>query len=190
MLPLTENDQQLLLRMAREALMEFVNHAEIPEVPEPAESLRQPGGVFVTLRKAKSLRGCIGVVETDKPLYASVRQCAGWAAANDPRFPPVRKDEVAGLNIEISVLSPLFDISPENVEVGRHGLLVSLGARRGLLLPQVAEQWNWNREQFLDETCRKAGLPAGAWRQQARVQAFTAEVFEESHPAHSSHPAA
>ena len=107
-----------------------------------------------------------------------------------PAFSPVRKDEVAGLNIEISALSPLFDIAPEDIEVGRHGLLISLGASRGLLLPQVAVQWKWNREQFLEETCRKAGLPADAWRQEAKVQAFTAQVFEEPHQTRSSHPAA
>ena len=92
------------------------------------------------------------------------------------------KREVNGLNLEISVLSPLSDIAPENIEVGRHGLVISRGALRGLLLPQVAVQWKWDREQFLEETCRKAGLPPDAWRQGARIQAFTAQVFEEPHP--------
>jgi uncharacterized protein (TIGR00296 family) len=100
------------------------------------------------------------------------------------------KREVKGLNLEISVLSPLADIAPEDIEVGRNGLLISRGAMRGLLLPQVAVQWNWSREQFLEETCRKAGLPPDAWQQGARIQAFTAQVFEEPHPAHSPHPAA
>ena len=94
-----------------------------------------------------------------------------------------------GLNLEISVLSPLSDIAPENIEVGRHGLIISHQGLRGLLLPQVAVQWKWNREQFLEETCRKAGLPIDAWRQGARIQAFTAQVFEEPHTASSSHPA-
>jgi uncharacterized protein (TIGR00296 family) len=97
---------------------------------------------------------------------------------------------VSGLNFEISVLSPLSGIAPENIEVGRHGLAISHGAMRGLLLPQVAVQWKWNREQFLEETCRKAGLPPDAWQKGARIQAFTAQVFEEPSPAHSSHPAA
>src|SRR5271169_2716249 len=100
------------------------------------------------------------------------------------------KREVEGLHMEISVLSPLADIAPENVEVGRHGLVISQGAMRGLLLPQVAVQWKWNREQFLDETCGKAGLSPEAWRQGARIQAFTAQVFEEPHATRSSHPAA
>jgi len=94
------------------------------------------------------------------------------------------------LNLEISVLSPLSDIAPEEIEVGRHGLVISRGALRGLLLPQVAVEWKWDREQFLAETCHKAGLPPDAWRQGARIQAFTAQVLEEPHPARSSHPAA
>jgi AmmeMemoRadiSam system protein A len=190
MLPLTEAHQQTLLRMAREALVGYLELAEIPQVPEPEEALRQHCGAFVTLRKGKGLRGCIGVTEADKPLYLTVRECAVWAALHDPRFPPVMKREVGGLNLEISVLSPLTDIAPDDIEVGRHGLMISRGGRRGLLLPQVAVQWNWKREQFLEETCRKAGLPPDAWRQGARIQAFTAQVFEELHPASSSHPAA
>jgi AmmeMemoRadiSam system protein A len=190
MLPLTETDQQTLLRMAREALVGYLNSGSIPDIPEPAESLRQPCGAFVTLRSGHRLRGCIGLVETQNPLYVTIRQCAVWAAVNDPRFPPVPKTEADALNIEISVLSPLFDIAPEAVEVGRHGLLISRGMHRGLLLPQVAVQWKWSREQFLDETCRKAGLPSDAWRRGVSIQAFTAQVFEETRPAHSSHPAA
>jgi hypothetical protein len=190
MLPLTETEQQTLLRMAREALVGFLESGHIPEVPEPAEALRQHCGAFVTLRRGKNLRGCIGVIEANAPLYITVRDCAVWAALRDPRFPPVMKREVAGLNLEISVLSPPVDIAPENVEVGRHGLIISRGALRGLLLPQVAVQWKWDREQFLEETCGKAGLPPDAWRHGARIQAFTAQVFEESHRANSSHPAA
>ena len=189
MLPLTETDQQTLLRMAREALVGYLNSGEIPKVTEPAETLRQPCGAFVTLRKGKNLRGCIGVIAADNPLYTTVRECAVWAAVQDPRFPPVAKREVRELNLEISVLSPLSDIAPQNIEVGRHGLVISHQGRRGLLLPQVAVQWKWNREQFLEETCRKAGLPNDAWRHGARIQAFTAQVFEEPHTASSSHPA-
>ena len=190
MLPLTETDQQTLLRMAREALVGYLNLAEIPKVPEPAEALRQPCGAFVTLRKGKNLRGCIGVIETNQPLHKTVRECAVWAALHDPRFPPVSKSEVRGLNVEISVLSPLTDIAPDDIEVGRHGLMISQGTLRGLLLPQVAVEWKWDRERFLNETCHKAGLPANAWRSGARIQAFTAQVFEEPPAARSSHPAA
>jgi len=190
MLPLTESDQRTLLRLAREALVGYLHSAEIPKIPEPSEALRQHCGAFVTLRKGNNLRGCIGVTEATKPLYLAVRECAVWAGLHDPRFPPVTKREVGGLNLEISVLSPLFDIAPEDIEVGRHGLVISRGGLRGLLLPQVAVQWKWDRQQFLEETCEKAGLPPEAWREGARIQAFTAQVFEEPHPADSSHPAA
>ena len=190
MLPLTDSDQRTLLRMAREALEGFLNSGEMPPVGEPGEALLQPCGAFVTLRKGRNLRGCIGVTEAAKPLYLTVRECAVWAALHDPRFPPVAKGEVKGLNLEISVLSPLFDITPDQVEVGKHGLFISHGALRGLLLPQVAEQWKWDREQFLAETCRKAGLPSNAWQHGARIRAFTALVFEEPHNMDSSHPAA
>ena len=190
MLPLTETDQQTLLRLAREALVGYLNSAQLPKVEVPGEALRQHCGAFVTLRKGKNLRGCIGVTEANKPLYITVRECAVWAALHDPRFPPVTKGEIGGLNLEISVLSPLFDIPPEKVEVGRHGLLISLGALRGLLLPQVAVEWKWNRQQFLEETCAKAGLPSDAWRHEARIQAFTAQVFGEPHSDTSYHPAA
>jgi AmmeMemoRadiSam system protein A len=190
MLPLSETDQQVLLRMAREALLEHLHLAEASEVPEPAEALRQHCGAFVTLRKGNKLRGCIGIIEAKKPLYLTVRECAVWAALHDTRFPPVKKTEVRELTLEISVLSPLSDIAPENIEVGVHGLLISRGHQRGLLLPQVAVQWKWDREQFLNETCRKAGLPLDAWWQGASIKAFTAQVFEEPHPRSSSHPAA
>jgi AmmeMemoRadiSam system protein A len=190
MLPLTEADQQTLLRMAREAIVEYLHRNRLPEVEEPAEALRQPCGAFVTLRKGKRLRGCIGYVEAVKPLYTTVRECAVAAALHDPRFPPVAPQEVLELSLEISVLSPLAEIAPEKIEVGRHGLLISRGAQRGLLLPQVAMEWHWNREQFLEETCLKAGLPSDAWRHSTTIQAFTAQVFEEPDPARSSHSAA
>jgi AmmeMemoRadiSam system protein A len=189
MLPLTEADQITLLRMAREAIEECVCHRWLAEIPEPAEVLRQPCGAFVTLREGKHLRGCIGYVEAVRPLYTTVRECAVAAALHDPRFPAVTPEEVPELSLEISVLSPLTEIVPEEIEIGRHGLLISRGAQRGLLLPQVPMEWNWTREQFLEETCLKAGLPPDAWQHGARIQAFTAQVFEETGPAPASHPA-
>jgi AmmeMemoRadiSam system protein A len=190
MLPLSETDQHNLLRIAREALVCYLDFAQLSEIAEPSAALSQVCGAFVTLHRGECLRGCIGVVTPSKPLYATVRECAVWAALQDPRFPPVTKAEVPGLNFEISVLSPLVDIAPDEIEVGRDGLLVSVGAMRGLLLPQVATQWKWNREKFLEETCRKAGLPPNAWREGARIQAFTAQVFAEPQLSRSSHPAA
>jgi len=179
MLPLAESEQQFLLRLARQALEEAVRQHRLSEIEEPAGTLREPCGAFVTLHKGGRLRGCIGYVEPLKPLFATVRECAVAAALHDPRFEPVAPKELPALRLEISVLSPLVDTAPDQIEVGRHGLLISKGGQRGLLLPQVAVEWKWNREQFLEETCWKAGLPPDAWRHGARIQAFTAQVFQE-----------
>ena len=177
---LTDAEKDRLLELARKALEEAVRWGRLSGVAEPLESLRTPCGAFVTLTKGGRLRGCIGHIDARKPLYATVRECARAAALDDPRFPPVTPPELSLLHLEISILSPLLDIAPQQVEVGRHGLLISRGAQRGLLLPQVAVEWNWDREQFLAETCLKAGLPGNAWQHGARIQAFTAEVLRES----------
>jgi AmmeMemoRadiSam system protein A len=191
MLQLTDAEKHRLLELARTALEEVVRCGRLSEVAEPAEALRTPCGAFVTLYKGRRLRGCIGHIEAYRPLYATVRECARAAALEDPRFEPVVPAELVSLRIEISVLSPLVNIAPQDVEVGRHGLLISRGAQRGLLLPQVAVEWNWEREQFLEETCLKAGLPPDAWRHGAKIQAFTAEVLQEpSKRAHSASPPA
>jgi len=190
MLQLTDAEKQRLLDLARKALEEVVRLGRMSEPAEPAGALQTPCGAFVTLYKGRRLRGCIGLVEARRPLYATVRECARAAALDDPRFDPVAPAELLSLRLEISILSPLVDIAPQDVEVGRHGLLISRGAQRGLLLPQVAVEWNWEREQFLEETCLKAGLPADAWQHGARIQAFTAQVLQEpSKRAHPSPPA-
>jgi len=191
MLQLTDDQKDRLLELARTALGEAVRSGKVSEVAESAEALKTPCGAFVTLTRRGHLRGCIGHIEAARPLYATVRECARAAALDDPRFDPVTPAELSSLQIEISILSPLVDIAPHEVEVGRHGLLISDGGRRGLLLPQVAEEWNWNREQFLQETCMKAGLPADAWQHGARIQAFTAQIVKEpSTLARSSSPTA
>ena len=191
MLRLTDAEKDRLLVLARAALEEAVRLGRVSQVAEPAEVLQTPCGAFVTLTNGRRLRGCIGHVEALKPLYATVRECARAAALDDPRFDPVTPSELPFLQLEISILSPVLDIAPQQVEVGRHGLLISRGSRRGLLLPQVAVEWNWGREKFLEETCLKAGLPANAWQHGARIQAFTAEVLKEpSTLARSSSPAA
>jgi hypothetical protein len=191
MLQLTDAEKHRLLELARTALEEVVRLGRMSEVAEPAEALQTPCGAFVTLEKRGQLRGCIGHIEALRPLYATVRECARAAALEDPRFEPVAPAELSSLRLEISILSPLVDIAPQGIEVGRHGLLVSRGARRGLLLPQVAAEWNWDREQFLEETCLKAGLPPDAWRHGARIQAFTAQILKEpSRRAHSASPSA
>ncbi len=180
MLPLSEDARDLLLRLARQALEQAVRTGRLPQIDPPPGAPQEPCGAFVTLHKHGRLRGCVGYIESALPLYQTVRECARAAALQDRRFEPVEPEEVAGLEMEISVLSPLEDITPERVEVGRHGLLVSRGYLRGLLLPQVPVEWHWDRETFLSETCRKAGLPADEWRHGARIQAFTAQVFAET----------
>jgi len=176
---LSEAEQQELLRVARQALEESVRHHRLSKVEEHQGPLGEKCGAFVTLHKAGRLRGCIGYVEAVRPLCQTVRECARAAALEDPRFSPVTPDELGSLRLEISALSPLTEIRPEQVEVGRHGLLISRGFQRGLLLPQVPVEWKWDRERFLSETCLKAGLPTDAWKHGATIQAFTAQVFSE-----------
>jgi uncharacterized protein len=179
MWPLAEEHGRILLSVARQALAEAVAGRSLPDPAELSGALVVRAGAFVTLRVGGSLRGCIGQVEAERPLVRAVAECAAAAALEDPRFPPVSPAELESLDIEISVLSPLFDINPMEIEVGRHGLLISSGFQRGLLLPQVAVEWRWDSLRFLEETCRKAGLPADAWRRGARVQGFTTQVFVE-----------
>jgi AmmeMemoRadiSam system protein A len=193
MSPLTESEQQGLLRLARQALEESVRGQGLPQVEGQALEgrLAEPGAAFVSLHKGGRLRGCIGYVQALMPLYQTVCECAKNAALHDPRFDPVDPEELSQLDLEISVLSPMQEIQPEQVEVGRHGLLVSRGSQRGLLLPQVAVEFRWDRATFLGETCLKAGLPFEAWKHGARIHAFTAQVFGESRSApRSSHHAA
>lgn len=187
--PLTEEDRKVLLKLARQALE--VGVCGVLEPKEPSEltpALLEHRGAFVTLRKQEDLRGCIGHVETSAPLYTTVQECAVAAALSDPRFRPVTPDETPLLRMEISVLSPPSEIAHDQIVIGQHGLIITRGRRRGLLLPQVPVTWNWTREQFLEETCLKAGLPPDAWKKGARIEAFTAEVFEEPSPASAPFP--
>jgi AmmeMemoRadiSam system protein A len=174
-----EHDRALLLRLAREAIAAKVGAA-------PAHAAATSGvlgaarGAFVSLHTRGNLRGCIGHIEANEPLGKVVPRCAVAAATADPRFPPISPDELEHIDIEISLLGPLEPIGgPAEVEIGRHGLVVELGWHRGLLLPQVATELNWNAETFLAHTCRKAGLPRDAWKNGARVWRFEAEVFGE-----------
>ena len=177
---LTEQERQILLGLAREALEKGVRGESLQEeVPALPAALLAPQGAFVTLHNQERLRGCIGHVRGDQPLYQTVRECAVAAGLSDLRFPCVAPEEVPLIHVEISVLSELQVVTPEQVEVGKHGLLISRGHRRGLLLPQVAVEWDWTRETFLEETCRKAGLPPDAWQHGATIETFTAEVFGE-----------
>ena len=130
-------------------------------------------------QRGERLRGCVGYVLPTSPVYRAVAETARAAAFDDNRFPPVTRDEAPHLAIELSILSPPRAIQPEEIEIGRHGLLISWQGRRGLLLPQVPVERAWDRTIFLEQTCRKAGLPADAWQRGAAIEAFTAEVFGE-----------
>ncbi len=171
-----------LLRVARESLEHFLNNRQRTEFTTETPELQTKRAVFVTLRKRDSgdLRGCIGQSEPRYPLIEAVARTAISAAVDDSRFPQVKLNELANLLIEINVLTPMFVITPENVVVGKHGLLLSKGSCRGLFLPEVAVSRGWDRLTFLDELCRKADLPRGSWRDaDAELQAFESESWEE-----------
>jgi AmmeMemoRadiSam system protein A len=175
----TEQDRHLLLTLAREALVAHVSAAPAP-VHGPLEILEQLNGAFVTLHNRGELRGCIGHIEPNEPLGRVVPRCAVAAGSSDPRFPPITPSELDELDIEISLLGPLEPIAgPQDIDIGRHGLVVERGWQRGLLLPQVATEWNWDADTFLAQTCHKAGLPRDAWKHGATVWRFEAEVFGE-----------
>lgn len=138
-------------------------------------------GAFVTLRVNGELRGCIGYPEPELPLIETVERCAVSAAISDPRFPAVSPAEWSSVELEISVLGPIEPVADiSDVVVGRHGLIVEQGRRRGLLLPQVATEWKWSAAEFASQTCGKAGLPRDAWHTGAKLFKFEAEVFGES----------
>lgn len=183
---LTPEQQQLLLRMARDAVEQWVAHGRVPHYQNDDPALAQAAGIFVTLRRRENgelaLRGCIGRVEAPEPLLELVPEMAVKAATNDPRFPPVMAHEIPHLHIEISVLSPLQRLADVNqIEVGVHGLLIEGHGRRGLLLPEVPLHHNWDRADFLEGICLKAGLPPDTWQDpQARLYTFTTFSFEES----------
>jgi AmmeMemoRadiSam system protein A len=178
---LSEADGQNLLVLARKAIVDAVTRRELPEIIPYEGIFGERRGVFVTLHVRGELRGCIGTTENVEPLGEATVRCAASAALHDPRFPAMRSEELADLQIEISVLSPLTPIRPGEIEIGRHGLVISDENHRGLLLPQVAPEHGLNREQFLAETCRKAKLPRDAWQwTSTRIQGFTCEVFSDA----------
>ncbi len=171
-------ERNLLLRLAHQSITSALEHREISLDP-PSEHLAQPRGAFTTIYHHGDLRGCVGYVLPVASVYRTVAETARAAAFDDTRFPPLRWEELSGLEVSVSILSPPELIQPEQVEIGRHGLVISMGARRGLLLPQVPVERNWGRETFLAQTCRKAGLPDDAWRTGAKIEAFTAEIFAD-----------
>jgi AmmeMemoRadiSam system protein A len=165
-----------LLRLAHDSIASTLERREISLDP-PTPHLAEFRGAFTSLHLQGELRGCVGYVLATCPVYRAVAETARAAAFDDNRFPSVTKEEASHLEIELSILSPAQPIRAEEVEVGRHGLLISWQGRRGLLLPQVPVERGWDRTTFLEQTCRKAGLPTDAWKNGATVEAFTAEVF-------------
>lgn len=180
---LNQEQRTALLTIARRSIEAVLDgrRAEVDAASLDAE-LRRPSGAFVSLHtKAGDLRGCIGSIHPVAPLCQAVASNAVNAAFRDPRFFPVVRDELGNLHVEISVMSPIVPVlSVDEIEVGRDGLIVSRGGRAGLLLPQVATEYGWDREAFLRQTCVKAGLPGDAWRAEGtRIERFSAEVFGE-----------
>ena len=176
---LSSDDQHRLLTLARAALEARVRRQPPPPVPR-GDVLDVPCDAFVTIHHRGHLRGCLGRIDSEVSLADTVAHLAAVVADSDPRFAPVGRDELADISLEISVLTPERGVTGiEEIEVGRHGLVVEQGSRRGLLLPQVATEHGWDRETFVEHTCIKAGLAPDAWRHGARVLCFEAQVFGE-----------
>jgi MEMO1 family protein len=183
---LTAGDKKTLLKMARQTLEEYLKTGKTPQFYQDAskvpENLKSECGMFVTLRRHENLRGCIGYITGREPLYTAVAELAVSSATRDPRFPPMKYDELKDTHIEISVMSPLRKVeSADEIVLGKHGVLVKKGFYQGIFLPQVATETGWDRDTFLNHLCRdKAGLPADAWKDKGtELQVFTADIFEE-----------
>jgi AmmeMemoRadiSam system protein A len=194
MSPLHNDEKLALLQIARKAVECALLEQAAPEIPAATGNLAALRGAFVTLHCRGRLRGCIGRVAPIEPLAEVVAGCAAAAAVDDPRFPPMKPADLRDLQIELSVLSSPRRATAEEVRPGIHGLMVSQGEKRGVLLPQVAAERHWPRERFLEETCEKAGLAPHAWRRpDTHIEIFTAEVFSESDgevPSSGGHSAA
>jgi AmmeMemoRadiSam system protein A len=172
----TPEERAILLKLAHESILSALECREISLTP-PSPHLAEPRGAFTTIYFQKVLRGCVGYVIPTASVYRTVAETARTAAFEDTRFSPITLDEAPGVDVSLSILSPLRVITPEEVEIGMHGLVVHQNGRRGLLLPQVPVEHQWDRVTFIEQTCRKAGLPVDAWQQGATLEAFTAEVF-------------
>ena len=181
-LALTEKDGEVLIQTARQAIASRLSQKSgcYPAPVTPA--LMIPCGAFVTLKSNGCLRGCIGRISSPRPLLQTVKEVAVSSAFEDPRFPPLTKTEWPSVRVEISVLSPFKRVQdPQSVCIGTHGVMIRRGVSSGLLLPQVATEQGWNREEFLSHACRKAGLPPDAWKDPAtEIEVFSALVFEQA----------
>jgi len=180
---LQKDEKRLLLEIARTSIATYARAGEgFPPVKkeELSRNLKAKCGAFVSLHKRGMLRGCIGIFEGRGPLPETVSEMAVSAGFKDPRFPPVEQSELKDLEIEISVLSPLKPARAEEIEVGKHGIYITRGFYHGVLLPQVAVEYQWDRKTFLEHTCLKAGLPPDAWKEPGtKIEVFSADVFNE-----------
>jgi AmmeMemoRadiSam system protein A len=172
----TPEERAILLELAHQSILSALERHEI-SLTAPSPHLAEPRGAFTTIYFQKVLRGCVGYVLPVASVYRTVAETARAAAFEDTRFTPITMEEARGLDVSLSILSPLKVIKPEEVEIGVHGLVVVKDGRRGLLLPQVPVEHGWDRVTFIQQTCRKAGLALDAWQQGATLEAFTAEVF-------------
>ena len=180
MADLTEQDKKDLLKLAREAIQNYLASGQGGSLPADRPVFKEKRGVFVTLHRDGQLRGCIGYPLPMKPLAEAVAEMAIAAAVEDPRFPAVTRDELEDLDIEISVLTvPQKAPGPEAVRVGRDGIIICKGIHRGLLLPQVPVEQGWNLEQYISYGCRKAGLDPDEWKRGVQIEVFQAVVFGE-----------
>jgi AmmeMemoRadiSam system protein B/AmmeMemoRadiSam system protein A len=176
--PYTEEEKKELLALARKAITEYVTNGKSPETEVKNQKFKTDGAVFVTIKENGSLRGCIGHIQAIMPLYQSIMRNAVAACSTDPRFPPMKKEELKDMEIEISILSPFMSLKDvKDIQVGKHGLYIIKDNQTGLLLPQVATEFGWNRDEFLEHVCMKAGLPKDAWKD-AELYTFTAEILK------------
>lgn len=178
---LNAHEQQALLAIARQAIIQGVQTGQEYVEPREEKALNKRNGCFVTIKQNGQLRGCIGNFQSELPLFKEVAQMAQASAAKDPRFYPLKESDLENFNLEISVLSPLQKIeSIEEIEVGKHGIYIEKSFYRGVLLPQVAIEHEWDRTTFLKQTCVKAGLPTDAWEaEDAEIYIFSAQIFGE-----------
>ncbi len=181
-LNLSEDDKKTLMHIARTTIEHKVRDKKVPAFEVNSPILKEKRGAFVTIHKQGQLRGCIGYIEAIKPLYVTIQEMAEAAACNDRRFPPVSSEELDLLDLEISVLTPLERIQDVNeIQIGKHGILLKKGYHQGVFLPQVATEQGWDRTTFLNQICYKAGIPdENCWKgKDAEIFVFSAEVFEE-----------
>ncbi len=179
---LNKKESAALLQIAREAICHCVHRKAYSPDPREEKSLTQRSGCFVTIKQDGQLRGCIGNFKSHRPLYQEVAEMAAASCAKDPRFHPMEENDLNDFSLEISVLSPLEKIDePDLIKVGKHGIYLEKNFSRGVLLPQVATEYSWNRETFLQQTCLKAGLPADAWQDpDAEIYIFSAQIITEN----------